>query len=103
MRRPIIPYARITRLLALILFLILFLYVCWPYTTEPGTTLEDGWPSHYADDMARKEKGEAELFLIIDPLVAISTAIAARTWVWSLTFAGIILGTGLLIPRGFCG
>ncbi len=61
------------------------------------------WPSHYADSLAAKETIAAESFLIIDPLVAISTSLAAKTWVWSLVFAGGILLVGVLIPRGFCG
>ena len=61
------------------------------------------WPSHYADDLKAKEKLPAEGFLAIDPLVSISTAIASRTWVWSLWAAGGILLICLLIPRGFCG
>lgn len=63
----------------------------------------DAWPSHYADDLQAKEHLEAEFFLIIDPLVALSTALAAKTWVWSLVFAGGILLAAVLIPRGFCG
>jgi ferredoxin len=63
----------------------------------------DAWPSHYADDLDAKERIAAETFLIIDPLVAISTALAARAWVWSLVFAGVILLVGLIVPRGFCG
>jgi len=46
---------------------------------------------------------EAEIFLALDPLVGISTAIAAREWVWSLAWAGVILVLSILIPRGFCG
>ena len=65
---------------------------------EPGR-----WPSHYADDLARKQFVSAELFLVIDPLVSLSTAIASRSWVWSLTCAAIILVVCVLIPRGFCG
>lgn len=61
------------------------------------------WPSHYADNLARKEWIAAEFFLIIDPLVSISTGIASRAWVWSLSSAGIILLVCVLIPRGFCG
>ena len=61
------------------------------------------WPSHYADDLAAKEFVPAELFLALDPLVSISTALAAKTWVWSLAFAAVILGICLLVPRGFCG
>ncbi len=63
----------------------------------------DAWPSHYADSLAKKEVLPAESLLIIDPLVAISTALAAKTWVWSLVFAGGILLVAVLIPRGFCG
>lgn len=65
---------------------------------EPGR-----WPSHYADDLAQKELVWAELFLAIDPLVSLSTAIASRSWVWSLTCAAVILVVCALIPRGFCG
>jgi ferredoxin len=61
------------------------------------------WQSHYTDDLAAREKLPAELFLVIDPLVSLSTAIAARSWVWSLACAAIILIVCVLIPRGFCG
>ena len=61
------------------------------------------WPSHHTENLARKETWPAEFFLIIDPLVSLSTAIASRSWVWSLTSAGVILIVCLLIPRGFCG
>lgn len=68
------------------------------YETDPTA-----WPAHYADNLARKEIVAAELFLIIDPLVSLSTAIASRSWVWSLSCAGIILAACVLVPRGFCG
>jgi ferredoxin len=61
------------------------------------------WPSHYADNLAEKETLPADTFLVIDPLVSLSTAIAARSWVWSLAGAAIILIVCILIPRGFCG
>lgn len=61
------------------------------------------WPSHYADNLARKERIAAELFLVIDPLVSLSTGIASRSWVWSLACAGIILAACVFVPRGFCG
>ncbi|MCC9608639.1 4Fe-4S binding protein [Blastopirellula sp. JC732] len=61
------------------------------------------WPSHYADNLASKERIPAELFLTIDPLVSLSTAIASRSWVWSLICAAAILIVCVLIPRGFCG
>jgi ferredoxin len=96
------PTRRVVQAICLVLFLVLFFYVCWPYTAEPEATSSD-WPSHYADDLARKEKIAAEFFLIIDPLVSLSTAIAARSWVWSLTSAAIILLVCVIVPRGFCG
>ncbi len=61
------------------------------------------WPQHYADNLARKEIIPAETFLILDPLVSLSTAIASRSWVWSLVSAAAILFVCVLIPRGFCG
>lgn len=71
----------------------------WQFHSRDPTA----WPSHYADNLQRKEWVPAELFLVIDPLVSLSTAIASRSWVWSLTCAAIILTICLLIPRGFCG
>lgn len=61
------------------------------------------WPSHYADNLATKERTPAELFLVIDPLVSLSTAIASRSWVWSLSCAAAILLVCIFVPRGFCG
>ena len=61
------------------------------------------WPAHYSDDLARKEFLSADLFLIIDPLVSLSTAIASRSWVWSLASAAVILILCVMVPRGFCG
>src|SRR5262249_25394509 len=54
-------------------------------------------------NLAAKERIAAELFLVIDPLVSISTAVAARSWVWSLAAAALILAVCVLVPRGFCG
>ena len=68
------------------------------YESEHGK-----WPTHHTDHLARKEFIPAELILIIDPLVSLSTAIASRSWVWSLVCAGGILVVCVLIPRGFCG
>ncbi|NQV23336.1 MAG: 4Fe-4S binding protein [Rhodopirellula sp.] len=68
------------------------------HETDPAA-----WPSHYADNLSRKEQVAAELFLTIDPLVSLSTGIASRSWVWSLSCAGIILAACFLVPRGFCG
>ena len=61
------------------------------------------WPSHYADSLLEKEWLSAETFLILDPLVSLSTALAARSWVWSLVAAGAILLACVFVPRGFCG
>ncbi len=98
------PGRRIVQALCLVAFLLLFLYVCFPYTAVPDQQAgAEVWPSHYADDILSKEVVPAELFLAIDPLVSLSTAIAARTWVWSLAFAGVILLVSLVVPRGFCG
>lgn len=63
----------------------------------------NAWPSHYTDELADKEFVPAELFLTIDPLVSLSTAIASRSWVWSLVSAAVILLVCVLVPRGFCG
>jgi len=105
------PIRRTVQTLSLLAFLGLFLYVCFPYTAVPDAppteqTAADTapvWPSHYADDILRKQVVPAELFLAVDPLVSISTAIASRTWVWSLSFAGAVLVVCLFVPRGFCG
>lgn len=74
-----------------LLFLALFLYACWPYDVR-----------HHADARAAREVVEAEAFLALDPLVSLSTAIAARAWVWSLAWAGVLLAVCLVVPRGFC-
>jgi len=63
----------------------------------------DHWPAHYAADLAAKRKLPADLFLVLDPLVSISAAIAARAWIPALVAAGLILAVCLVIPRGFCG
>ena len=68
------------------------------WAAEPGS-----WPAHYAHDLRTKEALPAELFLAVDPLVSFSTALAARCWIWSLSFAGVILLICLVVPRGFCG
>jgi len=68
------------------------------HESEPGI-----WPSHYADDLERKQVVPPEIFLAIDPLVSLSTSIAARSWIWSLACAAVILIVSLLVPRGFCG
>ncbi len=63
----------------------------------------DHWPSHYADTFQAENKVAPEIFLILDPLLSLSTAVASRSWVWSLGAAGLILFVCIFIPRGFCG
>jgi ferredoxin len=100
------PVRRASQAVCFVTFLVLFFYVCFPYTARPVDSAEavpGAWPSHYADDLARKETVAAELFLTIDPLLSLSTFVASKSWVWSLTCAGVILAVCVLIPRGFCG
>lgn len=61
------------------------------------------WSSQYATDRMAKEKVPAFFFLVIDPLVSISTAFTSRTWEFSLAWALGILAVCVLFPRGFCG
>ena len=96
------PARRLVQSVCFGMFLVAFFYVCWPYDARPEASAE-GWPAHYARSLAAKEWGEAEAFLAIDPLVPISTAIAARTWVWSLLWSGVMLLVCVVFPRGFCG
>ena len=86
------PLRRITQVFALAAFLVLFLYVTWPYGSKDYASLRDS-----------KEVLAAETFLALDPLVSLSTAVAARAWVWSLAWAGVLLAACLVWPRGFCG
>ncbi len=72
-----------------------------PWTLAPYSP--DTWPAHYAETFAKEDRVPAEIFLILDPLLSLSTAIADRSWVWSLTAGGIILLVCVFIPRGFCG
>ncbi len=87
------PVRRIIQAIFFLGFLVLFFFVSWPYSDNMD----------YAETREAKEWIDAEFFLAIDPLVSLSTAIAAKAWVWSLTFAGAILLVGVLFPRGFCG
>jgi polyferredoxin len=86
------PARRAIQSLCLAAFLMLLFYVCWPY----GAT-------DYAQNMRRKETIPAETFLILDPLLSLSTALAAKAWVPALTWAAALLGLGMVFPRGFCG
>jgi len=86
------PARRLVQSLCLLGFLVLFFYVCWPYGSK-----------QYAEAFRAREIIDAELFLILDPLVSISTAIAARMLVWSLAAAAGMIVLCLLFPRAFCG
>ena len=73
-----------------VLFLILLFYFCRPYKfdyTKEGTELFK----------------HLELFLLLDPLVSVSTAIASKTIVWSLIAAAAVLLICTIYPRWFCG
>ena len=87
------PLRRAVQIACLSLFLYAFLYVCWPYAkTFHESTFSD------------KEMFNVELFLLLDPLVGVSTALAGRfintaTLAWTVA----ILAICVLVPRGFCG
>jgi ferredoxin len=86
------PLRRISQSVCLLLFLVLLFYVCWPPGSPP-----------YAEAREAKEFLQAETFLALDPLVSISTALTARAWVWSLSWAAVILLVCVVFPRAFCG
>jgi len=86
------PARRVVQTLAFALFLFLFLYVMWPYGSKDYAALRQS-----------KEFLDAESFLAVDPLVSLSTALAARAWVWSLAWAAALVAACLVFPRGFCG
>src|SRR5262245_6367116 len=86
------PWRRVVQASFFLLFIVLFVFVAWPY----GGT-------NYAQHRDAKEMIAAEFFLIIDPLVSLFPAIAAKSWAWSLTAAAVVLSICLVIPRGFCG
>ena len=76
----------------MIIFLVLFFYVCWPYGSQ-----------NYSEKMRSKEFIDAEIFLALDPLLSISTTLAGKVWIWSLSFTlGIVL-IGIIFPNSFCG
>jgi NAD-dependent dihydropyrimidine dehydrogenase PreA subunit len=86
------PARRLVQAAAFALFLVLFFYVAWPYGEK-----------NYAAYRDTKELVAAETFLALDPLVSLSASVAARTLVWSLAWAGVLLAACLVFPRGFCG
>jgi len=86
------PVRRIVQVTCLLLFLHLFLYVAWPYATRFSSRT-----------IADKQWMPLEAFLWIDPLVGISTAIAARAWNVACWGTAAILLACVLAPRAFCG
>jgi len=86
------PVRRLVEAAAFTLFLVLFFYVAWPYGSK-----------NYATFRESKELVDAEAFLALDPLVSVSTSLAARVPVWLLAWAGALLAVCLVFPRGFCG
>lgn len=86
------PIRRLIQVFCLLAFLLLFFYVCWPYGSR-----------QYAEAFHTKELVDADLFLKLDPLVSLSTALAARMLVGSLKVAAFVILVCLLLPRAFCG
>jgi hypothetical protein len=90
--RRVLSFRRLVQVTCLSAFLILFFYVCWPYGSR-----------QYAEAFRGREVVDAETFLLLDPLVSLSTAIAAKVLVWCLIPAvGVILFC-IVFPRAFCG
>ena len=87
------PLRRVAQTGCLGLFLYLIFYVCWPY----AEVFDQGV-------MARKEWLPVESLLWIDPLVGLSTAIAARCINPALVAGAVFLvAVCLAVPRVFCG
>ncbi|HUV62909.1 MAG TPA: 4Fe-4S binding protein, partial [Sedimentisphaerales bacterium] len=84
------PVRRIAQTVCLLAFMVLFFYVCWPYTSEQQQDSPLLLP-------------HAEFFLLLDPLLSVSAALAARAWVWCLAGAAAVLLVGIVLPRWFCG
>ncbi len=74
-----------------ILFLLLFFYVSWPYADIFATDL-----------FSNKEILPAEAFLLLDPLVGLSAAVATRAFNIALIGTVVVISVSLLVPRGFC-
>lgn len=87
------PIRRGVQVVCLTLFLYAFFYVCWPYAEHfSATTFSD------------KESFSVEAFLLIDPLVGLSTALAGKVLNWATLWWMLgILAVCIVIPRAFCG
>lgn len=86
------PLRRLIQTLCLAIYLYCFFYVAWPYATVFTGSL-----------FAEKEHLPVELFLWIDPLTGLSSAIAARQWNPAMWGTLAILAAGIIFPRCFCG
>ncbi len=87
------PWRRLIQGLFLAAFVLLLFWVCRPDAAGGA-----------AEAFAARERGfEAEAFLMADPLVGASAAVADRAFVTALLWSGAVLIVGLLLPRWFCG
>jgi NAD-dependent dihydropyrimidine dehydrogenase PreA subunit len=87
------PVRRTIQLVCLIAFLDAFTRVCWPY----GEAFSNGL-------FSSKEYLPVDTFLLIDPLVGLSTALAGKIInIATLGWMFAILLFCVLIPRAFCG
>jgi ferredoxin len=87
------PARRGIQIVCLLIFLDAFFRVCWPYAERfSSTTFSD------------KETLPVESFLLIDPLVGLSTALAGKVLNWATLWWMLgILAFCIVIPRAFCG
>lgn len=85
-----LPFRRVAQAFCLIVFLYVLFSGGW--SDRADATRENNLLS-----------GPLGLFLRLDPLVGISTTLAARAMSWSLVTAGAVLLIGMVFPRWFCG
>lgn len=87
------PLRRVVQIVCLVVFLDAFFRVCWPYSEEFSATT-----------FSEKETLPVESFLLIDPLVGLSTALAGKVLNWATLWwmVGILIFC-VVIPRAFCG
>ncbi len=86
------PVRRIVQTACLLLYLYFFFLVSWPYAVPFSSQV-----------LPDKEWLPVETFLWLDPLVGLSTALAARWWNVALLGMAAVLAMGLVFPRAFCG
>ncbi len=86
------PLRRLIQASCLLLYLYLFFFVSWPYAARFSSQV-----------LPDKEWLPVETFLWLDPLVGLSTAIAARWWNAAFLGTAAVLAIGLMFSRAFCG